>query len=46
MRSREEAERAAGFQLQWQAALHWLLQHAATKNQQRNVAVEKHLASL
>lgn len=46
MRSREEAERAAGFQLQWQAVLHWLLQHAATKNQQRNFAVEKHLASL
>lgn len=52
-RSREVAERAARFQgsslspqLQWQAALHWLLQHTATKNQQRNFAVEKHLASL
>lgn len=33
-------------QLQWQAALRWLLQHTATENQQRNVAVEKHLASL
>lgn len=38
-RSREVAERAARFQgsslspqLQWQAALHWLLQHTATKN--------------